>query len=73
MAVFIGAIGKGVVEGNKTKYYTDVKLPIKAGMPLGKKGDYKMRKVGYEVTRLYFDSPQKDYQVGRQRIKRVIK
>lgn len=72
MAVFIGAIGKGVVEGTKTKYYTDVKLPIKAGMPLGKKGDYKMRKVGYEVTRLYFDSPQKDYQVGRQRIKRVI-
>jgi hypothetical protein len=72
MAVFIGAIGKGSVEGAKTKHYKDVRVPIKAGMPFGKKGDYKLKKIGYEVIRQYFDTAEKDMQVGRQRIKRVI-
>lgn len=71
-SIGLGNIGKGVLIGEKTKFYTDVRLPIKAGMPFGK-SDYKMRVVGYEVTRLYFDSAEKDYQVGSQRIKRVIK
>jgi len=71
MAVLLGEIGKGIVEGTKTKFYKDVKMPIKAGMPFGKK-DYKIRTIGYEVIRQYFDSKEKDYQVGRQRIKRVI-
>lgn len=67
----MGAIGKGMVEGTQTKFYIDKKMPIKAGMPFGKK-DYKIRTIGYEVIRQYFDSKEKDYQVGRQRIKRVI-
>lgn len=58
--------------GTKTKYYVDVKKDVCAGMPFGKK-DYKMRKVGYEVTRLYFDTIEKDCQVGYERINRVIK
>ena len=71
MAVLLGAIEKGVVEGTKTKFYIDKRMPIKAGMEFGKK-DYKIRTIGYEVIRQYFDSKEKDYQVGRQRIKRVI-
>jgi hypothetical protein len=72
MAVLLGAIGKGMIIGQKTKYYVDVKSPIKAGMQFGT-NNYKMRVVGYEVTRLYYDSKEKDYQVGSQRVKRVIK
>jgi hypothetical protein len=72
MAVLLGSIGKGIVEGTKTKFYKDVRLPIKAGMPFGK-NDYKIRTIGYEVIRQYFDNADKDYQVGRQKIKRVIK
>jgi len=34
--------------------------------------NYKMRKVGYDVVRLYFDTPEMDWQVGRQRIKRIF-
>jgi hypothetical protein len=60
-----------MIEGIKTNYYTDVKLPVKAGMPLGG-GSYKIKVVGYETYRQYFDSPAKDWQVGRERIKRVI-
>ena len=60
-----------MLEGKKTEYYTDVKLPVYAGMQFGTK-DNRMRKVGYEVFRQYFDSPNKDYQVGRERIKRVL-
>ena len=64
---------EGKLEGLATKFYIDVKLPIKAGMPLGQTGkDYKMKVVGHEVFRQYFDSPAKDCQVGRQRIKRII-
>jgi hypothetical protein len=58
-------------EGIKTKYYTDVKLDICAGMQFGT-NNYKMRKIGYEVIRQYFDTKEKDFQVGREKIKRVI-
>jgi hypothetical protein len=58
-------------EGIKTKYYTDVKLDICAGMQFGTK-NYKMRKIGYEIIRQYFDTKEKDFQVGREKIKRVI-
>ncbi len=59
--------------GIKTKHYTDVKSNIIAGMPFGNKNDNKLKVVGHEVVRLYFDSPAKDWQVGEERIKRVIK
>lgn len=64
-----------MLQGQKTIYYTDVKTPILAGMPFAypKTNNNKIRKVGYEVVRLYFDSPLKDWQVGSERIKRVIK
>jgi hypothetical protein len=59
------------VEGQKTKFYTDVKIDIIAGMQFGT-NDNKLRKVGYEVIRQYFDSAEKDWQIGRQVIKRVM-
>jgi hypothetical protein len=61
-----------MLEGTKTQYYTDVKMPIFAGMEFGTK-NYKLRKVGFEVIRQYFDNDVKDFQVGRERVKRVIK
>jgi len=61
-----------MLEGAKTQYYTDVKMPIFAGMEFGTK-NYKLRKVGFEVIRQYFDNDVKDFQVGRERVKRVIK
>jgi hypothetical protein len=57
--------------GQKTPYHSDVRLPVYAGMPFGKT-DNKIRKVGYEVFRHYFDTPDKDCQVGSERIKRII-
>jgi hypothetical protein len=47
-------------------------MPIFAGMEFGTK-NYKLRKVGFEVIRQYFDNDVKDFQVGRERVKRVIK
>lgn len=58
-------------QGQKTKYYSDVTMPVFAGMEFGTK-NYKMRKVGYEVFRHYYDNEYKDWQVGSERIKRVI-
>jgi hypothetical protein len=46
-------------------------MPIFAGMEFGTTR-YKLRKVGFEVIRQYFDNDVKDFQVGRERIKRVI-
>lgn len=56
----------------KTKYYIDVERPIEAGMRFGSK-DYKMRVVGHRVTRLYFDTKEKDCQVGFKFIKFIPK
>jgi hypothetical protein len=54
--------------GTATPYYIDVKTPVVAA-----KAQQKLKKIGYEVVRLYFDSSEKDCQVGSERIKRVIK
>ena len=63
--------GMQVAQGQVTQYYQEVKTPIFAGMEFGT-SNYKMRKVGYDVVRLYFDTPEMDWQVGRQRIKRIF-
>jgi hypothetical protein len=59
-----------MLQGTKTAIYTDVKIPVYAGMQFGTT-NYKIRKVGYEVIRQYFDTIEKDWQVGSERIKRV--
>lgn len=59
------------MKGTKTKIYTDVKIPVLAGMQFGK-NNYKIKKIGYDVFRHYFDTKEKDCQVGSERIKRVI-
>jgi hypothetical protein len=63
-----------MLKGSKSNIFTDVKLPVKAGMQYqnGKVIDYKIKKVGYEIYRHYFDTEEKDFQVGSERIKRVI-
>ena len=58
--------------GKKTDIYTDVRIPVKAGMQFGS-DDYKIRIIGYDVFRHYFDTKQKDMQVGSERIKRYLK
>lgn len=58
--------------GEKTKIYTDVKIPVKAGMQFNS-NNYKIRTIGYDIFRHYFDTEQKDMQVGSERIKRVLK
>jgi len=76
MNTFLGAIrksneGQSQLIGEKTKFYTDVRILVSAGMEFGTR-NYKIRKIGYDVFRHYFDNANKDYQVGSQRIKRVI-
>lgn len=61
-----------MIIGVKTKYYNDVKIDVFAGMEFGTK-NYKMKKIGYDVFRHYFDNSNKDWQVGSERIKRVLK
>ena len=60
-----------MLQGSKSNFFSDVKLPVYAGMKFGTK-DNKIKAVGYEVFRQYFDTPQKDWQIGSERIKRVI-
>lgn len=60
-----------MIQGTKTKIYNDVKIPVLAGMQFGT-SNYKIRKIGYDIFRHYFDTKQKDCQVGSERIKRVI-
>ena len=59
------------LEGTKTEFFIDVKVSIIAGMEFGTK-NYKLRTIGYDIFRQYFDTKEKDMQIGRQRIKRVI-
>jgi len=62
-----------MLQGIKTEFFLDVKLPIYAGMPLNNpKASPKLKKVGYEVFRHYYDNAQKDLQIGSERIKRII-
>ena len=60
-----------MIQGIKTEFYNDVKMAIFAGMDFKTKNN-KMRKVGYEIIRHYFDNEIKDWQVGSEKIKRVI-
>ena len=60
-----------MTQGTKTKIYNDVKIPVLAGMQFGT-NNYKIRKIGYDIFRHYFDTKEKDCQVGSERIKRVI-
>ena len=61
-----------MITGIKTKFYTDVKINVCAGMPFNNPRSYKIQKIGYDIFRHYFDSIEKDFQVGSERIKRVI-
>jgi hypothetical protein len=61
-----------MIQGTKTKIYNDVKIPVLAGMQFGT-NNYKIRKIGYDIFRHYFDTKEKDCQVGSERIKRVIR
>ena len=63
--------GMQVAQGQVTEYYQEVKMPIIAGMEFGT-SNYKLRKVGHDVVRLYFDTTEMDCQVGCQRMKRVL-
>ena len=61
---------------NKSNYFIDVKTQIFAGMQFAyKNGDTKsnaIRCIGYDITRIYFDSQERDCVTGQQRIKRVL-
>ena len=59
------------MQGTKTQFFTDVKIPVMAGMQFGT-ANYKIKKIGYDVYRHYFDSPEKDWQVGSERVKRIL-
>lgn len=59
------------IEGTATPFYSDVKSPVRAGMQFNT-NNYKIRKIGYDIVRIYFDSTEKDCTVGQQRIKRVL-
>lgn len=58
--------------GVKTKYFSDVKIKVKAGMQFGTK-DCKLKVIGYDIYRHYFDTPEKDMQIGSTRLKRTLK
>ena len=57
-----------------TNFYTDIKTAIYAnGVMINGEVIYtKMKKVGFDVTRIYFDTPAKDCVINETRIKRVI-
>ena len=61
-----------MIIGQRTEFYTNVKTDIKAGMQFGT-NNYKIKVVGFEIVRLYYDNKNKDYQIGSERIKRTIK
>ena len=56
----------------KTKYYTDTKTPVKAGMQF-KTANNKIKTIGFDVYRHYFDTPEKDCLIHSERIKRILK
>lgn len=60
------------MNGIKTNYFTDVKIPVFAGMPFGNANN-KIKKIGFDIFRLYYDSEVKDCQVGSERLKRVLR
>jgi hypothetical protein len=62
--------------GIRSKFYTEVKSPIIAGMQFsyvkGETKNNKARQIGYDLVRIYFDTPEKDCVIGEERIKRII-
>jgi hypothetical protein len=64
-----------MLQGTKTEFFTDVKLAVKAGMQFqnGNIVNAKIKTIGYEVYRHYFDNANKDWQVGSERIERKLK
>jgi len=61
-----------MITGIKTKFFSDVKIPVRAGMQFNTK-NYKLKIVGHDHFRLYFDNDIKDCQVGSVKLKRVFK
>lgn len=58
-------------QNKKTEFYDDVKSYIFAGMEFGTK-NYKLKKVGYNIVRIYFDSKEKDLTIGQEKIKTIF-
>jgi hypothetical protein len=62
--------------GIRSKFYTEVKSPIIAGMQFsyvkGETKNNKPRQIGYDLIRIYFDTREKDCVIGEERIKRII-
>ena len=65
-----------MVQGIKSKFYTDVKTPVIAGMQFcygkGVIKNNKLKQVGYDLVRIYFDTIEKDCTIGQEKIKRVF-
>lgn len=63
-----------MVQGIKTRFHSDVKMPVFAGMQFTYPDtkNNKISKIGHDVFRHYYDSKEKDCQVGSERIKRVL-
>lgn len=59
-----------------TKYFTDIKSPIIAGMQFcytkGGTINNKLEEVGYDIVRIYYDSSEKDCVIGQKRLKIVF-
>lgn len=60
----------------RSEFFVDVKTPIKSGMQFnnGKINpqSYKIKTVGYDLVRIYFDSKEKDCTISQERLKRVF-
>lgn len=67
---------KKMLQGIKSKFYTDIKTPVMAGMQFsynkGETKNNKLQKIGYDLVRIYFDTIEKDCTIGQERIKRVF-
>ena len=65
-----------MIQGIKSKFYTDVKTPIIAGMQFcynkGETKNNKCKQIGYDLVRIYFDTIEKDCTIGQERIKRIF-
>ena len=59
-----------------TEFYTDVSTPIYAGMKFiyskGETKSNKIKKIGHDIVRIFYDTKEKDCIVGQKRLKRVF-
>jgi hypothetical protein len=64
------------IKKEKTNFYTDIKSPIMAGMQFcytkGETKNNKIKQVGYNVVRLYYDSKLKDCLLGHEKLKTIF-